>query len=106
MLIWPRPPKQAARIGTRLQAADSKSVLMVPLHYGGSFFGFIGCDTLREQRDWSDADVHLLRLAGEIIVNGLERIRTLVRLQRSEASLRRRPISCPAGQLGMGPEHE
>ncbi len=71
----------------RLQAADSKSVLMVPLHYGGSFFGFIGCDTLREQRDWSDADVHLLRLAGEIIVNGLERIRTLVRLQRSEASL-------------------
>ncbi len=63
------------------------SLLMVPLNSGGTFSGFIGFDNVREPRKWEAADIHLLRLAGEIIFNSLERVGTIVRLQRSEASL-------------------
>ncbi len=63
------------------------SLLMVPLNFGGSFSGFIGFDNMREMRRWKAEDIHLLRLAGEIIINSLERVGTMDRLKRSEASL-------------------
>jgi PAS domain S-box-containing protein len=80
-------PENAQEERTIFTRIGTKSLLIVPLQYGGQFSGFITFDTLRKQRHWTEADIHLLRLAGEIIIHGLERVRSLVRLQRSEASL-------------------
>lgn len=80
-------PETAAMERQMFRAAGSTAILLVPLHYDGALAGLIGYDTMRKTRDWESADTYLLRLAGEIIINSLERVQAMSRLQRSEASL-------------------
>jgi len=80
-------PEAAAAERSEFQREAIQSLLNVPLSYGGIFAGFIGFDNVRQRRDWAEADVSLLRTAGEIIMNSLIRVRAMVRLQQSEASL-------------------
>ncbi len=43
------------------------SLLTLPMFYGKKFYGFIGFDSVKKEREWSDEHIALLRLAGEII---------------------------------------
>lgn len=49
------------------------SLLAIPLFYGEKFYGFIGFDAVKKQREWSDEHIGLLRLAGEIISGSINR---------------------------------
>ncbi len=80
-------PDEAAFERDEFQREAIRSLLNVPLYYGGNFSGFIGFDNVAQQRDWAEENVRLLRTAGEIIINSLARIRALGNLQQSEASL-------------------
>jgi len=80
-------PEAAVAERTEFLREAIQSLLNVPLSYGGEFVGFIGFDNVRQQRDWAEEDVRLLRTAGEIIVNTLMRVRAMMRLQQSETSL-------------------
>lgn len=51
------------------------SLLALPLYYGENFYGFIGFDSVRQQREWSVEHINLLRLAGDIIAGKLNRAR-------------------------------
>lgn len=51
------------------------SLLAIPMFYGDKFFGFIGFDSVKRQREWSEEHIALLRLAGEIISGTLNRAR-------------------------------
>jgi signal transduction histidine kinase/CheY-like chemotaxis protein len=51
------------------------SLLAIPMFYGDKFFGFIGFDSVKRQREWSEEHIALLRLAGEIIAGTLNRAR-------------------------------
>lgn len=51
------------------------SLLALPLYNGKNFYGFIGFDSVRQQREWSVEHINLLRLAGDIIAGTLNRAR-------------------------------
>ncbi|MCE1201644.1 MAG: ATP-binding protein [Bacteroidia bacterium] len=51
------------------------SLLTIPLYYGENFYGFIGFDSVKRQREWTVEHINLLRLAGDIIAGTLNRAR-------------------------------
>ena len=60
------------------------SVVFVPMLLNKRLFGSVGCTTLTRETRWSDETIALLRIAGEIFVNALERSRTYRALLSSE----------------------
>lgn len=49
------------------------SLLALPMFYGSKLYGFIGFDAVKQQREWSEEHIALLRLAGEIIAGTIHR---------------------------------
>ncbi|MBI3805293.1 MAG: PAS domain S-box protein [Nitrospirae bacterium] len=68
-------PPEAAAEKAILRQYDVKSVLSVPVTYGGNLVGFIGFDSVRAEKSWAEADIRLLKLVGEIIYAALDRKR-------------------------------
>ncbi|MBU7039079.1 MAG: PAS domain S-box protein, partial [Theionarchaea archaeon] len=67
-----------------LQSRGTQSILCVPLFIGGVFFGFIGLESVRKEREWSDDTVSMLKVAAEVFANALERKRSEEALRESE----------------------
>lgn len=68
--------------------ADVQSTVCVPLLYGGEAVGFLGFDSVRKRRSWSQDTLSLLKIAGDMLVNALERKDTQEKLKRREERLR------------------
>ncbi len=64
-------------------ALGLRSLLVVPLVYGGALLGGLGLATMREERRWQDEDVRLLELVGDVAAAALGRM-------EAEATLHRR----------------
>mgnify|MGYP000731245247 CR=1 FL=1 len=73
-----------------LQAQDIVSLVVLPLVYGGQAVGFVGFDTVREQKSWSEESIRLLRIVGEIFVNAIERKKAVDALQQAYQTLEQR----------------
>lgn len=58
-----------------LEPQGIQSLLTIPMFYGEKFIGFIGFDSVRHTREWSDEHISLLRLAGEIIAGTIFRLK-------------------------------
>jgi signal transduction histidine kinase/FixJ family two-component response regulator len=56
-----------------LEAQGIISLLALPMFYGDNIVGFIGFDSVKKVRQWSDEHIDLLRLAGEIIAGSIYR---------------------------------
>ncbi len=56
-----------------LESQDIKSLIVIPLVAGSLPFGYIGFDATTHERDWSDETISILKLAGGIIANALQR---------------------------------
>ena len=56
-----------------LQPQEIISIVAFPIQVGGEFFGFIGFDECKKRRNWSKAEVELLRTVAGIITNAYER---------------------------------
>ncbi len=67
-----------------LQSGDILSAILVPMVYGGTLVGFIGLDSVRQEKSWSEENIALLRIICEIFVNALERKRAMDAIQSSE----------------------
>ncbi|MCC6346730.1 MAG: hypothetical protein IT388_06025 [Nitrospirales bacterium] len=64
-----------------------KSLIMVPLVSHGALTGFLGFDSMREERKWEERDIILLEIAGEIFTNVVERKRMEEELQEKATGL-------------------
>ncbi len=49
------------------EAQEILSILVIPITVAGHWYGFIGFDDVREEREWNKEDVRTLRTAAEII---------------------------------------
>lgn len=78
-------PLEAMAERAEFEAQGIKSIILVPLAYRGSVKGFVGFDSVQQEKAWSEDDARLLRLVGEMLVNALERKRTDGELRTSEA---------------------
>ncbi|MEP6774144.1 MAG: HD domain-containing phosphohydrolase [Chloroflexota bacterium] len=71
-----------------LSAVASKSVLLVPMIYNKNLVGALGLDHVRDYADWSEDSFLLLKIAGETLVNALERKRADAAIRESEQRFR------------------
>ncbi len=55
---------------------EIQSLIIVPLEHRGSVRGFLGFDAVRREKNWPEDVIALLRIAGELLINTLERKRT------------------------------
>ncbi len=62
-----------ARAEKELQQLQSvQSFIVVPMIYNGNLVGFLGFDSVRMEKAWTEEDIALLKMVGEIFVNALE----------------------------------
>jgi len=68
------PPEAALERG-HFEAQNIRSLVVVPMIIGSRLIGFLGFDSVRESRIWSDDDQNLLRFISQVIANKIERAR-------------------------------
>ncbi len=71
-----------------LRSQSIKSLIVVPMTYCGISIGFLGFDSVREEKNWSEDIIALLRIMGEMFINVLERKRVEKALAESEKKYR------------------
>ncbi len=64
---------QEASLRDFLRSYGTRSLLVVPLFVGGTYYGFMGFDECQSKRDWPDEDVELLLSISRIITGAMER---------------------------------
>jgi PAS domain S-box-containing protein len=97
-------PPEAGGERQLLQRLRTKSLVMVPMMLHSSPIGFLGFDSMRRERKWSDRTLALLKIAGEIFVNALERKRADEVLKESEKKYRALFEGVPVGLYRTNPK--
>jgi len=67
-----------------LQAQDIQSLVVVPMICERALIGFIGFDSVRAMKAWSEDTVSLLRIVAEILANALKRKRAEENLRKAK----------------------
>jgi PAS domain S-box-containing protein len=91
MLLVPRLsdlPPEAMEEKREFEQQGIQSVLAVPMGIGGKFMGFIGLDSVREEKMWAEDTNSLLKIVGQVFANALENKKARQALQESEERLR------------------
>ena len=78
-------PDEAAAERRVLRSVGVQSIVEVPMMHEGQVTGFLGLSLTREHRNWTEDDVALLQLAGQIVSNALKRKETEEELLKSRA---------------------
>lgn len=79
---------EAAAEKASLQEQSIQSALVVPLVSVDNIIGYMGFDSVQEERAWSEEHVSLLRVVAEIIASALVKERAEEALQESERRFR------------------
>lgn len=66
-------PSEAVVEKEILEAQSILSVLVVPINYSGEVLGFMGFDSVRVYKEWTDREIRILRLLAEIFGNALHK---------------------------------
>ncbi len=91
MVLVPRVadlPPEAATVKEELERQGIQSLLCVPMVIGGKVIGFIGLDSVNEEKMWAEDTRSLLEVVGQVFANALENKKTRQALQESEERLR------------------
>ncbi len=78
------------------------SIIIAPITYGGFTLGFIGLETVRREKKWTDGIVSLAKMAGEVLVNAVERKRAEEELRLSEERFSKAYSASPNLMLIIG----
>jgi two-component sensor histidine kinase len=78
-----RLPAEAAAEKREFEAEGIRTLINVPIMLRGEMMGFLGFDAVRMRKLWTDDDIRLLGLVGEIFANAIDRITAEKQLQTS-----------------------
>ncbi|MEL0602968.1 sensor domain-containing diguanylate cyclase [Pseudoalteromonas undina] len=80
-------PIKATKEKQELEREGIQSVLCIGLRYDKELVGFIGCDCVKQKREWTDLDLIRIKLVGEIIANAFKNLNYKQELQRIQQQL-------------------
>ncbi len=66
-------PESARAEKEILYSQQVQSLVIMPMVYNSTLVGFLGFDSVRTEKIWTEQDVALLKMVGEIFVNALQR---------------------------------
>jgi PAS domain S-box-containing protein len=81
-------PESAIAEKKEFKRENIKSIIIAPIEMSRNRFGFIGFDSVKTTRFWSDETVDLLKMAAQIISSAFERRATLNAILNSEEKFR------------------
>ena len=76
-------PPEADRERKEFESEGIRTLVNVPIMARKKMIGFLGFDAVHARKSWSEDDIRLLKLIGEIIANALDRKAIEERLQHS-----------------------
>ncbi len=71
-----------------LERLGARSVLLVPMVFKKSLIGLVGFSSVNSNKTWTEDDISLLKIVGEIFASAIERKRIEGTLQESEERFR------------------
>jgi diguanylate cyclase (GGDEF)-like protein len=80
-------PAEANEDRRKLERLQTKSIAIVPVNYGMKLHAVLGLSTANHYKDWSNDDLALFQLFGNMLVNAIERRKYEEALKRSEKLL-------------------
>ena len=80
-------PAAAAAEKAEFEAEDIQSVLCSAMLADDKIIGFVGCDMVSRQRNWTSNDLRRLKLVGEMLANALQNLRYRQSLQQIKLQL-------------------
>jgi PAS domain S-box-containing protein len=86
MVLVPRVsdlPQEAAKEKQEFGKQGIQSILAVPMISAGQIMGFIGLDSVSEEKMWAQDTNSLLKIVGQVFANALENKKTRQALQES-----------------------
>ncbi|MDH4128254.1 MAG: PAS domain S-box protein [Spirochaetota bacterium] len=86
-------PPEASAENEILQSIGVKSAIVVPMIYGKKLIGFLGLDSIREEKTWKEEDILLLKLLSEVISNALKRKEIDTNFQKLSLAVEYSPAS-------------
>jgi PAS domain S-box-containing protein len=81
-------PQEAAKEKKWLESRGIKSVIRAPMIFEGDVVGFIGFDSIKQEKAWREEVVSLLKIVGDMLVITLERKKAGELLTQSEQKYR------------------
>ncbi|HET8817822.1 MAG TPA: sensor domain-containing diguanylate cyclase [Pseudidiomarina sp.] len=81
-------PDIASGFRDELAREHIRSMMAVGMYLEGQLLGFVGCDLVNRQVQWSEHDVRQMRLVADLIANTIARQRSEAKLRKTEAELR------------------
>jgi len=99
-------PSEAISLREYFVSQGIRSILEVPLISSNRLIGLLGFNTSRSEKEWSEDDIRVLRIAGEIFTNALERKRADTLLKKTQAQLLQSEKMASVGKLTAGIAHE
>ncbi|MAA95111.1 MAG: sensor domain-containing diguanylate cyclase [Rheinheimera sp.] len=80
-------PAEAASERQEFEHEDIRSVLCIAMLAGQKLIGFVGCDMVARQRNWTSNDLRRIKLVGEMIANSIQNVNYRVSLQQIQQEL-------------------
>jgi PAS domain S-box-containing protein len=81
-------PPEAIKEKLEFERQGIQSMLAVPIISSNKVMGFIGLDSVKEEKMWAGDTNSLLKIVGQVFANALENKKTRQALQQSEERLR------------------